>query len=161
MKNKRFIVLLQITLVLLISAVLSHEAFTYQTQEPSVEDKFNPRFTYDWLHSLSIQNPTEVVSTIVWLIEDEEIMGMNMSQLKQHAVEVFTKQHNATVWYLAKVFSFVHIMTIASEIEKIAAYEFVDQINMDGDFVHVHLGLDVSVPTIRVDNVWGLTLHLA
>jgi len=159
LKNKRFIVLLQITLVLPISAVLSHEAFTYQTQEPSVEDKFNPRFTYDWLHSLSIQNPTEVVSTIVWLIEDEEIMGMNMSQLKQHAVEVFTKQHNATVWYLAKVFSFVHIMTIASEIEKIAAYEFVDQINMNGDFVHVHLGLDVSVPTIRVDNVWGLNYN--
>jgi hypothetical protein len=100
LKGKRLIVILQITLVLMVRTVLSYEAFNCQPQGFSIEDKFNPQFTYDRLCNLSAQNPKEVVSTIVWLVEDEEKVGMNMSQLKQHAEELFTEQHNTTLTIL-------------------------------------------------------------
>ena len=156
LKNKRLFVFLQITLILIVGIVSSHEAYTYQIQGVSIENKFNPQFTYDWLQNLSVQNPREVVSTIVWLAKDKERVGMNMSQVKQYAEKVFAEQHNATVWYVAEVLPFIHIMASASEIGKIAAYEFVDQININGDFVRVKVGLHVSVPTIRTNNVWSL-----
>lgn len=155
MRNEWSIIFL-ITLALTASTTSTRETFASQTQENLVGAKFNPQFTYDWLRTLSVQNPEEVVSALVWLIEDEEKVGMNMSQLKQHAEKVFTEQHSAKIWYIAEVLPFIHIMAMASEIEKIATYEFVDEINLNGDFVHVHPCLSVSVPTIRARDVWDL-----
>jgi subtilisin family serine protease len=96
------------------------------------------------------------MSANVWLVEDEETTGMNTDQLKQYAIEVLLKQHNAEISYCPKILPFISIMATAAEIEKIAAYEFTNRITIGGDFVHAYLCLDISVPSIRADDVWNL-----
>ncbi|NIO36996.1 hypothetical protein GTO27_04760 [Candidatus Bathyarchaeota archaeon] len=87
------------------------------------------------------------MSANVWLVENEERTGMNIVQLKQYAMEILSRQHNAEISYYPKVLPFISIMATATEIKKIAAYEFTDRITIDGPFVRTHLCLDDSVPS--------------
>jgi hypothetical protein len=121
-----------LVLILIFSIVLtlSFKSVENSDQEISIMDKFNPRFAYDYLHSLAISNPKEIVSAIIWLVEDEESTDMTIDRL-QCVAENLIKQHNATIWYIGQVFPFIHIYAAASEIEKIAAYEFVNEVNID------------------------------
>jgi len=156
LKEKRLLVLITTILALLASITSIHEISAYQAEENLIRDKFNPPFAYDYLHNLSISNPEKIMSANVWLVENEERTGMNTAQLKQHAMEILSTQHNAEISYCPDTLPFISIMVAATEIKKIAAYESTNRITIDGPFVRTHLCLDVSVPSIRTDDVWNL-----
>jgi subtilisin family serine protease len=154
--DKRFLVSMATILVLVASTTPIHEALAYQPQDPPIQGKFRPRFAYDYLCNLSIDNPNKIMSANVWLVENEEKTGVNTARLKQHVMEILSTQHNAEISYCPKKLSFISIMATATEIKKIAAYEFTDRISISGDFVRPYLCLDISVPSIRANDVWNL-----
>jgi subtilisin family serine protease len=119
-------------------------------QRISTANKFNPNLAYDYLQNLADRHPEQITSVVIWLAENV-LSSKAMNSLKKSFAENLTRSYNVTVWYIGEAFSFIHLYAKAMEVEKIASYELVSEVNIHGDFVLAHKCLDVSVPTIRAD----------
>ncbi len=154
LKEKRFLVLITTILALLASITSIHEISAYQAEENLIRAKFNPPFAYDYLHNLSISNPNRVMSANVWLVENEERTGMNTAQLKQYAMEILPKQHNAEMSYCPRILPFISIMATATEIVDLFDYlpDADGELKVRLYFTGIHLIDYVGLDTTKQDD---------
>lgn len=115
-----------------------------------VESKFEPQL-WEKIQTLRSNGTTKDLSLIIRLVKNERITGMQIEQLKNYASSLFTISHSAFVFSVLRVLPIVMAKVSVLEAEKMASYEFVENIG-DGDRIG-YSTLDVSRPAIRADEV--------
>lgn len=121
----------------------------------SQRQKFRPAFSYDYLTDLAITSPNKRVPSILWIARNMS-SSVSLDELKQIVAENLTTLHNATINYIGKAFPTVHFSATAAETLKISACEFVQYVDVAGEFIQCVPCQNVSVPAIRADVIANL-----
>lgn len=146
---------LLVTMMLSDLYVLPARSETIYETQTSKTGKLRPGL-WEKVPELKGNDTTASVSLIIWLSENRTITGMPIEDLKNYAVSLFTKRHNATVYYVCYVLPVIMVTVPVGEVERIIAYDFVESVgDADLDFVNP---LDVSRKVVGanyVENYYG------
>lgn len=111
-----------------------------------IKEKFEPGLWYK-IQELEMNGTERCYRIIMRLVNSTR-------RLKEYIASLLIEAYNATIYYVGKIFPVVIVDAPILKIKEIAAYSFVVHLG-DGEAKGAY-ALDVSVPTIKADDVWAL-----